>query len=411
LGADSVMEDFFDNIIQNPVFLSIPFVSAFVGWITNLIAIKMTFYPLEFKGIRPFGWQGIIPSKAKKMAETAVDLWTGKLINMEEEFARVEPDKVAQEMMPSVDRLSKQIIDEVMDAQMGKVWKKTPGFVKESIYENVSKELPEIMKEIMGDVKSNFNNLLDLKALAVSSLTQNRQLLNLVFIRCGAREFKFIERSGLYFGFLFGIIQMVLWVYFPLWWTLPLAGLLVGYFTNLLALKLIFRPLNPFRIGRMQIQGLFIKRQNEVSEEYSAIIASKIITVENIFEYIIRGPGSQKMYTIVQKHIQQTIEQTAGTAKELIESVSGSKMFEYIKNIASFRFMQELPQNIRTVFGYTEEALNLRIVLQRKMKELTPVEFEAFLRPVFKEDEMTLILVGAALGGIAGLLQYFVVFY
>ena len=38
-------------------------------------------------------------------------------------------------------------------------------------------------------------------------------------------------------------------------------------------------------------------------------------------------------------------------------------------------------------------------------------EFEAFLRPVFKEDETTLIIIGAVLGGLAGLIQYFIFFY
>ncbi len=405
------MREFFTYILHDPVLLSIPFVSAFVGWITNLIAIKMTFYPIEFKGLRPFGWQGIIPSKAKKMAETAVDLWTGKLINIEEEFARVEPQEVAKEMTPSIDRLSRQIIDEVMEAQAPRLWKSTPTLIKENVYREIREELPEVVKEIMKDVKSNFKSLLDLKELAVSALTQNKRLLNMVFLNCGKQEFRFIERSGLYFGFAFGLVQMAIWYFFPLWWTLPVAGILVGYFTNYLALNLIFRPLNPINIGKLTIQGMFIKRQHEVSLEYSNIVASKIITVENIFEYIIRGPGAENMYRIVQNHIQKTIEHTAGTAKEIIESVSGSKMFEYIRNIASFRFMQELPQNIRSVFGYTEETLNLKDVLFKKMDQLSPVEFEAFLRPVFKEDEMTLILVGAALGGLAGFLQFFIVFY
>ena len=67
--------------------------------------------------------------------------------------------------------------------------------------------------------------------------------------------------------------------------------------------------------------------------------------------------------------------------------------------------------NIRHVFGYAENALDLEHILRDKMIGLTSVEFEAFLRPVFKEDETTLIIIGAILGGIAGLLQYFVVFY
>ena len=46
---------------------SIPLIAGLVGWITNWIAIQLTFYPTRFVGVKPiFGWQGIIPSKAKK---------------------------------------------------------------------------------------------------------------------------------------------------------------------------------------------------------------------------------------------------------------------------------------------------------------------------------------------------------
>ena len=34
-------------------YVSLPFVAGTVGWITNWMAVQMTFYPLEFLGIRP----------------------------------------------------------------------------------------------------------------------------------------------------------------------------------------------------------------------------------------------------------------------------------------------------------------------------------------------------------------------
>jgi uncharacterized membrane protein YheB (UPF0754 family) len=401
----------FSEFIEYIPYLSIPVVSALVGWITNIVAINMTFYPIKYKGVRPFGWQGIIPSKAKKMAETAVELWTTKLLDIGTQFSKIKPNKVAEEMAPSIDHLSKQIIDEVMEAKLAKIWEQTPQAIRQNIYDKVSENLPNIVEEMMEDVGSNFSNLLDLKSLAVSALVQNKTLLNQMFLTCGAAEFKFIKKSGLYFGFLFGLIQMIVWYFLPHWWVLPLFGVLVGYFTNLLALKLIFRPLNPIKIGKLSIQGMFIKRQKEVAREYSKIVASKIITIENIFEYIIRGPGSEKLEKIVQKQIENTIEETAGLLKSLVEITTGSQIFIHIRNIACFRFMQELPMNIRQVFGYAENALDLEHILRHKMTGLTPIEFESFLRPVFKEDETTLIIIGALLGGLAGMLQYFIFFY
>ena len=63
--------------------LSIPLISAIVGWLTNYLAVKMMFYPIEFVGIKPFfGWQGLIPAKRRQMAEIEVELVLGKLLSV-----------------------------------------------------------------------------------------------------------------------------------------------------------------------------------------------------------------------------------------------------------------------------------------------------------------------------------------
>ena len=42
------------------------------------------------------------------------------------------------------------------------------------------------------------------------------------------------------------------------------------------------------------------------------------------------------------------------------------------------------------------------------MNLLTPAEFQQVLRPIFQEDEFTLIVAGGILGGLAGLLQWYI---
>ena len=42
------------------------------------------------------------------------------------------------------------------------------------------------------------------------------------------------------------------------------------------------------------------------------------------------------------------------------------------------------------------------------MNLLSPAEFQNVLRPIFQEDEFTLILAGGILGGLAGLLQWYI---
>lgn len=408
-----------DYLVSILLFASIPISSGLVGWGTNVMAIKMTFYPIEFVGIRPIGWQGIIPSKATKMAVKSVDMLTTKLLKIEERFGLVKPERIALEMGPSLDKLARQITDEVMQAQAPTIWSSTPKFVKTQIYENITNELPQLVIQMMDDIKENINELLDLKTIGVTALTKNKALLNDMFIRCGKEEFKFIEKSGLYFGIPFGLVQMGLAIYFVSvmkigtpWWLLPLFGLIVGYATNWLALKLIFEPLYPrkYLFGLFEFQGLFIKRQPEVATEYAKIVSGDILTTERLFEFMVRGPGANRLAEIVRDNLEKSIDTTINSTRGLVKWVVSDKQLEVIKNIAVYRFMQELPLSIRDTFAYAEEAIDMENMLEEKMAGLTEKEFEGFLRPVFQEDEWILIMVGAVLGMGAGFLQYLLLF-
>jgi uncharacterized membrane protein YheB (UPF0754 family) len=372
----------------------------------------MTFYPIEYVGFPPFGWQGIIPGKAHKMAAKAVDMITGKLLRIEERFARLDPQRVAEEMQPALEHISRKIVDEVMQSQAAGIWERTPDFVKNRIYKSISAELPHITVQMMEDLKQHITEVLDIKALSIKILLRDKALLNRIFQECGKEEFKFIERSGFYLGALFGLPQAVISYFYAPWWLLPLAGLIVGYVTNWLALKLIFHPLYPkkYLFGLVTYQGLFLKRQKEVAEAYAKIVSEEIVSVENMAEFVVRGPGAEKLARLIEKHVETLVEHTVGDASVAILRTLAADRVEAIKNIVTYRFMEELPISVRRLFAYAEDALSIEEELRERMKALPPPEFERFLHPIFEEDETTLIIVGAVLGGIAGLIQYYLLF-
>ncbi len=400
-------------------FTTIPVISAVVGWATNVLALRMTFYPLEFWGIGKIGWQGIIPSKAGEMAGKAVDLLTEKLITIEDRFEQVDPERVAEEMEPALNRIAIEIVNETMEDHAPVLWESAPKVLKSRIYQRMSEDLPEVVEEIMEDIKMNISDLFDLKAMVVEALENDRELLNQIFLKVGETEFRFIERSGMYFGFLFGVIQMGVFLFLQFItgmsqesasWTLPIAGLIVGWATNFLALKMIFIPLRPRKFGPFVVQGMFIKRQKEVAREYARIVAHRILTSDRIFDKMIHGSRAERLMHILQLHIKQAVDGVAGLSKPLFQLTQGTKRYLQIKTQIARRFVDELPRSIKYIFPYTEEALDIENTLRSRMQGLGPVEFVSFLRPVFQKDEWKLILVGAFLGLWAGIMQMLFVF-
>ncbi|NME69795.1 DUF445 domain-containing protein [Flammeovirga aprica] len=404
---DLTLNDFF-------LYISIPFISGFVGWFTNWAAIKMMFYPIKFMGVKPFGWQGIIPAKSTKIASKSVDLLTAKLIKIEEQFAMLDPDVVNIEMKDSINAVSKKTVDLVMQSEIPYIWEKVPDVIKGKIYENIEQRIPKATENVLIDMGANIREMLDLKKLTLDTVASRPALLNTIFMKCGKDEFKFIERSGLYFGFLFGLVQMVVAYFYNPWWLLPCFGLLVGYATNWLALKLIFEPKEPIYFLGMRFQGLFLKRQVTVAEEYATLITSEILTTERLFRYALQNTGKKILSDIFKNRIGQVVDEAYEEVHEFVSKFADKeitdKHLNIIKNIAHFTFMAEFHICLRDAFPYADRVFDLKNNIQKKIEELPYDDFEGLLRPAFQEDEWILIVVGALLGGCAGISQYILLF-
>jgi hypothetical protein len=154
-----------------------------------------------------------------------------------------------------------------------------------------------------------------------------------------------------------------------------------------------------------------MKRQNEVSTEYSRILAAELLTFKQMFEFVLKHKGIDALADLAQSHVKDMVDDTVGvTRKTVIKLTTGSRGYERIREIAAQKFMEALPYSITGVFEYADETLAIGPTLENKLKALTKEEFEGVLHPVFQEDELILIIVGAVLGGIAGVLQMGIMF-
>lgn len=402
------------SLLENPEFwqyLSIPVIAAFIGWCTNWLAIKMTFFPLKFVGKPPWlGWQGIIPSKAGKMASISVDATISKIGTVREIFEQIDPRVLAAHIVHSVDPRIEEYVDELMLREHPTFWENLPASARRVVYERVRRATPRLVDNLVGDVADNIEDLLDMKGMVVQRLTTDKQLLNRTFLECGEAEFRFIVNSGFYFGFLFGLIQMAVWYFFPNWWVLPMFGLMVGWATNWIALNVIFRPLHPFKMGPFRIQGLFLKRQHEVAESFCHIVTHDILTVSNIINAILEGPNGDRARNMVKQHIKPLVDETAGMGKALTQVAFGPTGFATMRHQVGEKAIEISQEPFDDPVFEVDRARAVESIMVERMRALSPAEFQDLLRPCFQEDEIKLILVGAALGFTAGVCQLIFVF-
>ncbi|MET8852909.1 DUF445 domain-containing protein [Amycolatopsis sp. NPDC004625] len=383
-----------------PLYVSIPVVAALIGYGTKLVAIRMMFQPVEFIGVKPFlGWQGIVPKRAARMASIACDTMTEQLIKPAEVVARLDASRIAQEIEKPLLAGVEDIVREVAAHYQPGLWESLPERVQRLVIQRVQHEAPRMVAAVLDLIKSDVDSVFDLKGMVVTSLVKDKRLLNRIFQEAGAKEFKFIARSGLVFGGAIGVIQMVAWVLFKFPPIMPVFGLFTGWFTDWLALRMIFYPIEPRRYFGVQWQGLFLKRRAEVAEAYGSLIAKEIITPHNVIEAILHGPLSDRVLALIQRQLDREL---GSVAKPLLVFAVGSRKYQDVKLAIASQIMSRLPETMRYIEDYATDAMDIRNVLVSKMKELSPQEFERLLRPAFEQDEWILIATGAVLGFAVG---------
>jgi len=424
----SSAEDTSDFYVELLKYCSIPIVASLIGYATNVLAIVMTFSPLEYFGWGEqffrrwgfsLGWQGIIPANAEKMARKAVVLITTKLVRVEDVFDELDPAEVVRCLKPVLSHSLSKVVSKVAMAHAPDIWESLPLTTRSEIVEKVAEGAPPYIEAMMVDMKKDIMEMLDLEDLVVEKLLEDKRLINELFARCGEAEFRFIERSGLYFGFLLGLFQAAAWFglrevsHFEqssLWWFLPAAGAVCGYVTNALALWLIFQPVEPKTFWIFRMHGLFLQRQREVSIMFAHISSERVLTAKNMWERIMFGPNSHHLEDIVNKHVKRAVDEHVGILRPFIPLVVGTQTFVEVKEQAAALLLLEFPRCLPATYEYTERAMDMEKRLSTKMQGLSCPDFERVLHPVFEEDELKLIIVGGVLGMCVGIFQTVYVF-
>jgi hypothetical protein len=132
-----------------------------------------------------------------------------------------------------------------------------------------------------------------------------------------------------------------------------------------------------------------------VAAEFSSFFANKILTSEKVWNSILTDPVTHPYFHQLFTH------QLSSFVSRFTPFWPKEKMISAVAATA----ISKLPGKVHVLHGYIDRTLNLQESLRVSMEGMTSAQFERVLHPIFEEDEFTLILAGAILGFIAGLVQ------
>lgn len=429
------------HLANHPQFfamLTIPFVTAVVTWAHVWMALKMLFYPIHFWGIAikgfpggGIGWQGIVPRKAGKISGIIVDQTLSKLGSIDEFFQAMNPEEVAEYISQTMNDNLEALIDEIMNERSGALWASLPFAVKRRIYAYGHEQMPEVMKSLVLDLTYHVEDLVDMREMIVNKMESDRALMVRMFLKVGQKEINFIWHISALIGFVFGIVQMAIFWFVPQHWTVPFFAAIWGFLTNWIAIWMVFNPIEPHYFRFLKVfsvskvfpfirltkphmatynwQGGFMKRQPEVSEVFAEIVVRDLVTLKNIMHEMMYGSRQAATRDIIKGYINQILE--SQVIQTTLKLSLGRKEFGQLKHVIVDKSIAATMIPMSNPELNQSRADKIYGLFRDRIRALTPAEFQNLLRPAFREDEMTLIILGGVTGFLAGWLHLILVFY
>lgn len=387
--------------------LTLPTITGAIGWGTNWAAVKMIFHPERFLGLGPLGWQGILYKQGDKFAGGVADMVTENLISAREMAQRLDPAEIEKLFAETLDQQTLEICREAAEVVESGSWDRLPEPVQTTVVAQVRAHSRELVREIFDKLQGVSDELLDLHRLVRDQLSgDNAHRLARLTKKIGRAEFKFIEYYGGVFGLLVGLTQIGVWKSMQIWWLMPIVGVFVGLMTNWLAIQMIFRPQKPKKyFGLVTYQGLFAKRQPEIAKDYGEVAAAEILTPRNAIRLVTEGEAGERIARIVSETISERIRSEWEKVEAMVPVEVTPETVQAVKEIVVRRIAETAPEVQPELEAYLERKLDIADTVERRLAGLPKPDFERILRGIFEEDEITLILVGGFLGGVAGVCQ------
>ncbi len=196
---------------MNYWFFIIPVISAFIGWVTNWIAIKMLFHPREPRKFLGITFHGIFPKRQQQFAEKLGKIVSDEFLSFGDIEQKISSPENLKKIMPSIeahiDEFLRVRLSEEMPVISMFIGDKTIHKMKTAFMRELETLFPKVMKQFAGNLKTE----LDLEHIVIQKVSAfSSDKLEEILYQIMSKEFRFVEIIGAVIGFIIGLMQVLL---------------------------------------------------------------------------------------------------------------------------------------------------------------------------------------------------------
>ncbi len=191
------------------------------------------------------------------------------------------------------------------------------------------------------------------------------------------------------------------------WWLLfiPVIYAFIGWFTNWIAIKMLFHPKEPRKILGITFQGIFPKRQKIFAEKLGKLVSNELVSFNDIEEKVTDPKNLLSIMPVVEQHIDHFLKEKLNQKMPMIGMFLGEQTIHQFKSVFIEELQELFPVMMKGYMQTLESQLDLEQIVINKVSNFSSDKFEELLNQIMSKEFKFIEIIGAILGFAIGIFQ------
>jgi uncharacterized membrane protein YheB (UPF0754 family) len=186
---------------------------------------------------------------------------------------------------------------------------------------------------------------------------------------------------------------------------LPFIAAFIGWFTNWVAIKMLFHPKLPVKVLGITFQGIFPKRQMQFAQKLGAVVSKELISFDEIANKINSPETTKKIIPLVEEKVDNFIKTKLSEEIPLLSMFINGKTLENIKKGIVNEVELMFPTLLTQMTSNMQADMNIEKMVVDKVSNFSSDKLEEILFSIMQKEFKFIEIIGAVLGFLIGILQ------
>lgn len=184
--------------------------------------------------------------------------------------------------------------------------------------------------------------------------------------------------------------------------TLPLISALIGYITNVVAIRLLFWPKQPVNLGLFTLQGVLPKRQADIAANVGQLVEEQLLSLDEVIDQVNTPEVRERLVAAVSEVMRTKLD-------SMLPRIIPGKVIQLIGDTLEKVVRQEagqiISQAVESVREYLTSEIQIKQIVEDKINQFDLDQLEEMVRGVASTELRSIEILGGILGFIIGLVQ------